>query len=276
MQIYDCHVHTAFSHDGKASLEQQCQKAKELGLSGITITDHNYPPPKGLSFAENIRKSVEEANRLKDRVGESIQILSGVEMADLFLGGCDAAPFYAIQDIDCILGSVHSKAIIRRYFPDAPVSTLLGTCHRIDLDFARRFTQQYLLEVLKTAEEGDVDVIAHLSYPLRYINGEGNIGLQISEFYPTIDEIFEAMIKRGLALEVNTSGLSRGWNEFMPQESVLERYYKKGGRYITTGSDAHKTEQLAVGICEAQDVLKRIGFTHGSYFVGRKRQDYKL
>ncbi len=276
MQIYDCHVHTTYSHDGKASLEQQFRKATELGLSGMAVTDHNYPPPEGFSFAENIQKSVEAANRLKDTADGNLKIFSGVEMADLFLHAYDAERLYAVRDIDCILGSVHSTAVIRRHFPDASIKTLLGNCHQIDLEFARRFTEKYLLEVLKTAEQGDVDVVAHLTYPLRYMNGEGNIGLEISEFYPMIDEIFAAMIKRGLALEVNTSGFARGWNEFMPPESVLKRYFKAGGRFITTGSDSHKAEQLAVGIKEATDMLKRIGFTEGSYFVGRKRQSYTL
>ena len=223
MEIYDCHVHTDFSHDGKASMEEQCKQAVRLGLSGITITDHTYPAPERFAHGENIALSVEQAKKMQDKFGEGLQIFSGVEVADIFLDGCDNTPFYAISPIDCLLGSVHSAAVIKRHFPDEPWKTLVGCGADITLDFARRFTEQYFVEVLKMAQEADIDVIAHLTYPLRYINGDGKKGLDISEFYPIMDEIFAAMIKRGLSLEVNTSGLARGWNEMMPNQEVLAR-----------------------------------------------------
>ena len=276
MEIYDCHVHTNFSHDGKATTEEQCEQAIGLGLSGITITDHTYPAPEGFAHGENIVLSVERAKHMQDKFGEQLKIFSGAEVADIFLDGCDNRPFYAISQIDCLLGSVHSAAVIKRHFPDEPWKTLVGCGADITLDFARRFTEKYFLEVLKMAQEAAVDVIAHLTYPLRYINGDGKKGLDITEFYPIMDQIFAVMIKRGLSLEVNTSGLARAWNEMMPNEDILARYFALGGRNVTTGSDAHRTEHLAVGIPEAICALKRVGFTHGSYYVGRKRQTYKL
>ena len=276
MQMFDCHTHSIYSHDGKVSHEEQCQKAVALGLRGIAITDHNYPPPRGFGYGENIEKSVMEANCLKEKLGEKLILLSGIEIADMFLNPKGNDVFYRIPDVDFMLGSVHSAAVIQHYFSDSPVRTLLGSCHLIDLDFARRFMEVYLREVYKTAEQADVDAIAHLTYPLRYINGEADIGLCIQEFFSMIDEILDQMIKRELALEVNTSGLARGWNEFMPPTCILERYYERGGRIITIGSDAHKTEQLGVGILETINMLKDIGFTHGSYFTHRKRREYKL
>ena len=42
----DCHVHTEFSNDCDANIEQQIEKAIELGLEFICITDHcdmDYP-----------------------------------------------------------------------------------------------------------------------------------------------------------------------------------------------------------------------------------------
>lgn len=276
MNIYDCHIHTDFSHDGKAPLEDHCRQAVRLGLTGITVTDHTYPAPAGFAHGANIAASVEQGKQMQERFGDALTILCGIEVADIFLDGCDNAPFYAIPDIDCLLGSVHSAAVIRKHFPDAPWKTLVGNGKAIDFDFAMRFTERYFLEMLKTAEAADVDVIAHLTYPLRYINGDGEKGLDISTFYPIIDEIFAVMIKRGLSLEVNTSGIARGWKEFMPSQDVLMRYFALGGRHVTTGSDAHKAEHLAVGIPEAIRMLKKIGFTHGSYYVNRKRKTYKL
>lgn len=275
MQIYDCHVHTAYSHDGKATAEEQCGRGAELSLCGITLTDHNYPPRTPYENREHIKASVEHARRLSELYEGRLTVLSGAEVADIFLGGGDDTPVYEAKP-DFLLGSVHSAAIFRKYFPDEPIKTLLGNGKHVTLDFAKRFTERYFLEMLKNAEKADVDAVAHLTYPLRYINGDGKLGLCVSEFSGITDEIFKALIKRDLALEVNTSGYMTEWGECMPPKELLCRYYELGGRKITLGSDSHTPETLARGIPEAILMLKETGFTHACYYVKRKAQEYVL
>ena len=118
MQLYDCHVHTDFSHDGKATCEAQCMSAIEKGLSGITITEHNYPAPKGYAHGENVLASCEKAKQMAEAFHGKLSVFCGVEIADITLDGCDNAPFYAIPNLDFVLGSVHTAALIRTYFPD--------------------------------------------------------------------------------------------------------------------------------------------------------------
>ena len=275
MQIYDCHVHTAYSHDGKAKAEEQCVRGAELSLCGITLTDHNYPARAPYKNREHIHASVEHAKRLSELYEGRLLVLSGAEVADIFLGSGDNAPIYEAKP-DFLLGSVHSTAIFRKYFPDEPIDTLLGNGARITLDFAKRFAERYFLEMLKNAEEADVDALAHLTYPYRYINGDGKLGLSVTEFSGITDEILKTLIKRDMALEVNTSGCMTEWGECMPPETVLSRYFELGGRRITLGSDSHAPATLARGIPEAIAVLKKIGFTHGCYYVKRKAQEYAL
>ncbi len=62
----------------------------------------------------------------------------------------------------------------------------------------------------------------------------------------------------------------------MPPKELLCRYYQLGGRRITLGSDSHATHTLSVGIPEAMDMLKEIGFTHANYYVQRSAREYKL
>ena len=276
MEIYDCHLHTTYSIDGRASLDEMCDAALTLGLRAITVTDHNFPVPEGLSHYENIEKSAAAARQKDKELNGKLMVLTGVELADQFIGKYDYAPFYQME-LDCILGSVHSGPIFQEYFSDSPYSYDLRRSASIaDMAFLKRFVEIYYTELLKTAEEADVDVITHLTFPLRYINGQANRGLDILEFYPMIDRVLLAIIKTGKALEVNTSGMATAWKHFMPDENILKRYYALGGRIVTTGSDAHRAENLGVGIPEANLSLKKIGFTHGSYFVRRKRFEYKL
>ncbi len=275
MQIFDCHVHTTCSFDGKATAKEQCIRGAELFLGGITLTDHNYPAPESFHQGEHIRASCENAKRLSEVYAGKLLVMSGAEVADIFLDGCDNTPVYDAKP-DFLLGSVHSSAIFRKYFPNEQIKTLLKNGKNITLDFARRFTERYFIEMLKTAESADVDALAHLTYPLRYINGEGKLGLSVLEFSGITDEIFKTAIKRDIAIEVNTSGYAIGWNECMPSKALLCRYYELGGRRITLGSDAHTTDRLSVGIPEAIGMLKEIGFTHASYYVQRTAQAYAL
>ena len=273
MEIYDCHLHTIYSADGKSTVDELCEVAISKGIKAITITDHNAPLPKGFSRYENIRASVLEAQRKNEELNGKLMVLSGVELDGQLKDDYDCRPFFEIEGIDCILGSLHTSPIIEKYFPHKPFGYRIVTA---DMDTLREFIDLYYKELLHKAENPDADVITHLTYPFRYINGKAKRGLEISEFYPLIDEVLKAIIKTDKSLEVNTSGFSWEWREFMPNEDVIKRYYSYGGRNVTIGSDAHETKNLGVGIPEAQKMLKSLGFKYGSYYVKRKRYEYEF
>lgn len=277
MQIYDCHVHTDFSWDAKSSFDEMCNKALALGAKAITATDHDFPAGKNLPDYEHIRQCLAYAKKKNEEMNGSLLVLSGLELSDCFIREESHVPFYEMKELDCILGSIHSSPIMRKYFPDSPkgydLAKLVDTASE---DFLKKFIEIYYTELLKMAEKADFDVLAHITFPFRYINGKANRGFDKKEYYPLIDEILKAVIKTGKALEVNTSGLAQKWQELMPDRHILKRYYDFGGRLVTTGSDAHVAKNLCVGIPEAQKVLKEIGFTHGTYFVKRKPVSYKF
>lgn len=276
MEFYDCHLHTTYSADGMSTVDDLCERALEMNMRAITLTDHNDYMPDGFLPYESIQQSAEAAKRKNEELNGKLMVLSGVEISDQLNGGQPCEPYYSM-DLDCILGSIHSAKIFARYFSDSPYSYDLNqTAAAADMDFLKRFVEIYYKETLKNAELADVDVITHLTFPLRYINGKANRGFDITEYYPLIDQVLEAIIKNNKALEVNTSGMAMEWNQFMPDEEILKRYYNLGGRIVTVGSDAHKAENLGVGFPEAAAMLKRIGFTCGSYFVKRKRLEYKF
>ena len=61
----------------------------------------------------------------------------------------------------------------------------------------------------------DFDILAHLTCPLRYIKGKYGIEVDITVFEEKISEILTLIIKREIALEVNTSSFDL-LNDFMP------------------------------------------------------------
>ncbi len=276
MELYDGHLHTKYSIDSTASLDEMCNSAIERGILGIAITDHNIPVPDGFAHYENIRRSVQKARQKDEEFAGSLRVFAGVELGDHFIFEYDAEPFYHM-DLDCILGSIHSTPVFKKYFPDCLYgSDLKEAVYQADTDFLKRFLEIYYQELLKVSEEADVDVMTHLTFPLRYMNGLANRNIDIREYDAQIDAILGAIIKTNKVLEVNTSGLSMDWHQLMPNEDILARYFQMGGRSISFGSDAHKAENVGAGIPEAMTKLKKLGFTHGTYFVKRKRFLYTL
>ncbi len=278
MQVFDCHIHTTYSFDGKASIEQQCEKALSLGFSGVVVADHNLPPHKDFPLHENIRTSVLAANEMKKRYSGRLKVFAGLELGDpLTDENYPYQEIYEIDGLDCILGSIHSTPICKKYFPNHPDGdNLLDIARKGDVAFVKEFMGIYYQEYYQLCKNVDVDIVTHITFPFRYVNGVLGYDLDISEYDAPIKKALCAVIETGKTLEINTSGFSMGWREFMPNERILTMYYELGGRNVSLGSDAHKTENLGVAFETAGAMLKKIGFTHGSYYESRQRKTYLL
>ena len=131
------------------------------------------------------------------------------------------------------------------------------------------FLDAYFDDMLTMLETTDFDILAHLTCPLRYINGKYNFGIDISCYESKIEEILMRIIKKGIALEVNTSAYEV-LNDFMPSAAILKKYYAMGGYLITLGSDAHIAKNAAIHFDKAIQTLKTIGFGNIFYYKNRK------
>lgn len=274
MKIYDCHIHSDNSIDGKSSVDDICKAAVEKGITAITITDHATPMPEGMTNYEHIEKCVKEARTASEKYKDQLLVLVGAEREDEYPPEYRER-FYDL-DLDCILGSAHSKPTFREYFSEHGYRDIKECSEHAPLDLVAQVVKKYYHRLAGLAYYADVDVITHLTFLFRYINGYNKRGLEIEPFYPEIDNILKGVIETGKALELNTSGKALAWNQFMPNAEILKRYYDMGGRTLTLGSDAHKKENIALAFGDAGAMLKEIGFTHGSYFVKRKRYEYEL
>ena len=274
MKIYDCHVHSDNSVDGRSSVDEICKTAIEKGITAITITDHATPKPAGVTDYAHIKNSIKEARIAAEKYKGKLMVLAGAEREDEY--PADFREDFYDFDLDCVLGSAHSKPTLREYFPDSGFRDILACSKSSPLEFVSEVVRKYYQRLADITYYADVDVITHLTFMFRYINGHNKRSLSVEPFYPEIDNILKGVIEREKSLELNTSGKALEWNQFMPDAEILKRYYNMGGRFITIGSDAHKKENIAVGFSEAAKMLKEIGFTHGSYYVKRKRYEYEL
>jgi len=102
----DLHMHTTET-DGRASLEEMAQAARERGYEYIAITDHS----KALAMANGLdeRRAVAFARQVRElnRNGLGIRIFSGLECDILKDGALDLAND-ALAELDLVIASVHS------------------------------------------------------------------------------------------------------------------------------------------------------------------------
>ena len=102
----DVHMHTVET-DGRNSIEEMADAAKERGYKYMAITDHS----KNLAFANGLddKRAVEHIKRIRavDEQMEGIRIFAGVEVDILADGALDLSDS-VLERMDIVIASVHS------------------------------------------------------------------------------------------------------------------------------------------------------------------------
>lgn len=247
----DCHNHSNCSPDGHHSPQAMADRARDLGLYAYTLTDHC----ECNQYEEQYRDRCEAAWHAMEQleIPQGLTFLRGVELGQATQNMAGAKEAVARYPYDFVIGSLHNL----RDKPDFYYMDCKSmTPHELDA-----LLDGYWDELLEMIGWGGFDALGHLTYPLRYIQGEQGVPVDLARHSDKIDAVFTALIKKGIALEVNTSGLHQKLGETMPGPALLARYYDLGGRLLTFGSDAHRTEDLGGGIDKAMEQARSIGFT---------------
>lgn len=133
--------------------------------------------------------------------------------------------------------------------------------------------QKYYRELLDLAEQGDFDSLGHITYPYRYLNEarrQREILVRPENFDADADAVFEALIRRGKALELNTGSILRTEADRALNARYIKRYRELGGELVTIGSDAHSPDRVGSGWEAACGILRDAGLQHTAYFEKRK------
>ncbi|MFN3284015.1 MAG: histidinol phosphate phosphatase, partial [Pseudothermotoga sp.] len=85
--------------------------------------------------------------------------------------------------------------------------------------------------------------------------------------YDLLREIFKYLVQKNKFLELNTRTISI-YGEPNPDIEILNLYKSCGGEMVTLGSDAHNTDNIGMGIKEAIEILKDIGYKYIMIFDG--------
>jgi len=147
----DLHCHTRAS-DGRNSLQEMADAARQRGLSYLAITDHASRSGVLHSLDPNaVLRQMDEIDRLNAEL-EGITLLKGAEVEILEDGGLDL-PNTVLERLDIVIGAVHSHFSLPRAKQTArvlkaldhpcitflahPSARLLGEREPIEADMAR-------------------------------------------------------------------------------------------------------------------------------------------
>ena len=280
--LIDCHTHTRFSVDSEADEIKMTERAIELGLKAHAVTDHcevNRWFPKEhygdtkiypyFDFGSDYKRSVARITELKERYRGRIELICGVELGQAQQHTDIAEEVVCDGRVDFIIGSLHQLPDMEDFaFIDFAA---LGESEIYSL------LEMYFTEIYKLCKWGGFDVLGHLTYPVRYINGKYRCGVDISRYDDIIAESFRELVAKDKGIEINTSGLRQEeLRETFPTLKYVRLFRDLGGKLISLGSDAHEVEQIGTGIAQGAQVAREAGFDRVAYFIKHKPQFAEL
>ena len=268
----DLHVHSLYSHDCDTSLEELIASAVEKQIDMICITDHCdlYPHHETQEILERRKQAfmgIAQVSQQETRM----EILNGVELGGSFIRPELARHIIADQPYDMIVGSTHGIM-----FRGVRTSTSKFDFGGVDKQTLLAYLDAYMDSLICLTHEHDLDVLAHMTYIFRYINGKYGLNMDWRIQEEKFFQVFRAMIERKIAMEINTSCIGSSYDQWLPNKEVVDMYIQMGGRLFTLGSDAHKPNNLGRGFSDVKAYLLQNGIDSLVYYKQRKPQFYKI
>lgn len=263
--ISDLHVHTYFSSDSTASVEEQIERAIDLGMQHIAITDHHDLdlPPGGRTFLlgedGDTERYLRTMNEAKQTYADRIEVIVGVELGLQEHLGPTLDAYVREHSFDFIIGSTHR-------FDGRDTEEQSLYVGRSDEESCRLYFEAEL-ENLRVTDA--YDIVGHLDFVLRDIPSRNKL-FSYELHKDVLDEMLQLVIDEGKGIECNTTTLYRGYGEPGPDVSIIRRYRELGGEIITFGSDAHSAKNIGRAFKEAADIVRDCGFDH--YCIYRERK----
>lgn len=284
MGLIDCHAHSQHSVDADYPISRMCDAAIKQGLSVFAITDHceanrwyditHYGKEKSAyeydcyMFSDCYEKSLEDIIRQKEIYKGKIELLCGVELGQ------------AIQDIE----------LADQIAKDERLDFIIGSIHepRGNMDFAfidysqysqaelEKLLEQYFSEINELCAWGKFQILGHLTYTLRYMEGKYNRHVDLRKYDDIIEDSLKKVIANDCAIEINTSGLRQSYGKAFPELYYVKMYKELGGRLLSLGSDAHFPNHVGANIADGAKIAVDAGFDRVCYFRNKRPEFISL
>ncbi len=258
----DMNIHTDNSHFGKASPMCLCESAIKKGIRAVTFTDHcDLEKFYDEDYGSSTMYSYFECMKARVCFRGELLILIGLEFCNPMHNKELSEKVLKRNKLDYVLGGLHELSEYRNED---------GEINYFDIDVYEYMTK-YFEKLIEIAKWDGCDALAHLTYPMRFIEGECGMDFDYSKISEVTDELLSTMAKHQKALEINTSGYRLSIGKATPDENLIRRFKELGGREITIGSDSHRVVTVGGGIKDGLILAKKCGFDKVTFFENREK-----
>ncbi len=267
-KLWNNHMHCEFSGDSEAPMKDMIEESIKANMYGITFTDHldldYYHEPNRFDLdIDSYRKCYGVLTNNKF-YNNSFEVLWGIELGLQTHLAKKHNEIISKYNFDFVIGSTHQVNKMDPYYPE--YFNEYGIKGGV-----RKFFEETAANIESFK---NFDSYGHLDYIIRYSDEAKKLAYE--DYCDIVYDILKLLIENDKALEINTGAFKFGLLEPNPCIATIKKYKDLGGKLITLGSDAHKTEQINVGYDKIVNILKDCGFN--SYFVykNRKPVEYEL
>ncbi len=261
--MFDYHIHSHVSFDSTESPENIVRAAEKLGLREICFTDH-YDFNSERDGHHDLFSPESYRENYRALSSDMLKIRRGVEFGLTLWNRSELKSLSAELDFDFIIGSVHYVEGIDPYHET----------YWAKLNGADPF-EKYLLHTLECVKAHDsFNVLGHINYVCKSEHNPTKAPLRYEDYSDICDEIMKILAKKGLGMEINSSGVDRV-GEFLPSHAFIKRFRELGGEIVTIGSDAHDASRVGQYADQALEIARNV-FGYVCTFEAGKPVFHKL
>ncbi|KAI8852692.1 Polymerase/histidinol phosphatase-like protein, partial [Chytridium lagenaria] len=263
------HSHSGqFCRHAKGTLEQVIVRAIDLGFISYGLSEHMprtrsqdlYPEEKDLAPEDTFRifsEFYDEAQRLKSKYGDRINILIGMETENIHDKTLsEVKDLRARFNLDYVVGSVHHV----REHPIDFDDTMYAACETAsaekhsgvnptDAAFLEYFDSQYTMLV-----EIRPEVIGHFDLIRMY---RPNHPLSVNA-WEKINRNIDKIVEYGGLVEINSRAFKKGLLYPYPLKDIMEVMINKGVRF-TLSDDSHGPDDVGMHYKKLREYLVDMG-----------------
>lgn len=250
----DGHVHTRLCNHAEGEMEEYVEKAVQRGLTTIIFLEHleagiQYHSRSWLE-KEEFDYYFQEGLRLKQRYRGTVDVRLGVEVGYNRAAAITLKEKLAQYPWDRIGLSCHFH-----YHEGVHLNLLSRNQENLKRNAAigiDRIVTDYFNALIEAVEIIDCDVLCHLDAVLRHYPG-----IEFSKDHlRQIEILLDGMKRKGVALEINTSGFDHRGAPF-PAPWIIKSAMERGIQ-LYAGSDAHRPEEVGRYFDQLPEYLQTI------------------
>ncbi|KYG32159.1 histidinol-phosphatase HisJ [Alkalihalobacillus trypoxylicola] len=259
MILYDGHLHTLFCpHGTKDPLEAYCERALELGLKGITFTEHAPLPSSFIDPVPNqdsamakadLYPYLNEVKRVKKKYKSLLSIKVGLEV-DFIEGYEEETKFFLNEvgpELDDSILSVHflkhqNEYICIDYSPEhfERMVRSLGTVELVHDHYYETIKKSIITDLGRYKPKRIGHITLTQKFKQKFQAQTYPLSEKVSELFPLIKE-------EKMSLDLNGAGtLKPLCQETYPPLPIIEIAFKEGIPLVY-GSDAHQVKAMMAG-----------------------------